>query len=179
MTGAGTAASTLGLPDLGLATLNDMLHNATMLASLDRTVPLVADADTGYGGPLMVARTVRSYIQAGVAGLHLEDQVVQKRCGHLLGKEVVGREEFYARIRAAVMARQEMREEVGGDIVLIARTDALQGMGMDEALERLKRCVEIGVDVVFLEGLRSVEECKTVCEEMAPTPVLFNSVPGG
>lgn len=179
MTGAGTAASTLGMPDLGIASLPDMLHNASMIASLDRTVPVIADADTGYGGPIMVARTVRSYISAGVAGLHLEDQVLAKRCGHLEGKELVAEDEYYARIKAAVMARQEMRETTGGDVVLIARTDALQTYGMDEAMKRLKKCIEIGVDVAFLEGIRSLEQCKQVCQELAPTPVLFNSVAGG
>ena len=179
MTGAGTAASTLGMPDLGIASLPDMLSNAAMIASLDRTVPLIADADTGYGGPIMVARTVRSYIAAGVAGMHLEDQVLAKRCGHLSGKELVAEEEYYARIRAAVMAREEMRTTTGGDVVLIARTDALQTYGMEEAMKRLKKCVEIGADVAFLEGLTSVEQCRRVCEELAPTPVLLNSVPGG
>ena len=179
MTGAGTAASTLGMPDLGIASLPDMLSNASMIASLDRTVPLIADADTGYGGPIMVARTVRSYIAAGVAGMHLEDQVLAKRCGHLSGKELVVEEEYYARIRAAVMAREEMRQQTGGDVVLIARTDALQTYGMEEAMKRLKRCIEIGADVAFLEGLTSMEQCRQVCEELAPTPVLLNSVPGG
>ena len=156
-----------------------MLSNAAMIASLSRTTPLIADADTGYGGPIMVARTVRSYISAGIAGLHLEDQVLAKRCGHLAGKELVSREEYYARIRAAVLAREEMRRDTGGDIVLIARTDALQTYGMEEAMIRLKQCIELGVDVAFLEGLTSMEECKQVCQELAPTPVLLNSVPGG
>ena len=179
MTGAGTAASTLGMPDLGIASLPDMLSNAAMIASLDRTVPLIADADTGYGGPIMVARTVRSYISAGIAGLHLEDQVLAKRCGHLSGKELVAEDEYYARIRAAVMAREEMRRDTGGDVVLIARTDALQTYGMEEAMKRLKKCIEIGADVAFLEGLMTKEQCKQVCKELAPTPVLLNSVPGG
>ena len=179
MTGAGTAASTLGMPDLGIASLPDMLSNAAMIASLSRTTPVIADADTGYGGPIMVARTVRSYISAGIAGMHLEDQVLAKRCGHLAGKELVAADEYYSRIRAAVMAREEMRRETGGDVVLIARTDALQTYGMDEAMTRLKKCIEIGADVAFLEGLTSLEQCKQVCEELAPTPVLLNSVPGG
>jgi 2-methylisocitrate lyase-like PEP mutase family enzyme len=179
MTGAGTAASALGMPDLGIATMNDMLTNAAMIASLNRTVPVIADADTGYGGPMMVARTVRSYITAGVAGMHLEDQVVQKRCGHLAGKELVSEEEYYSRIRAAVLARQEMRHTTGGDIVLIARTDALQTYGMDEAMKRLRKCIDLGVDVAFLEGVTSAEQCRQVCSQLAPTPVLLNSVPGG
>jgi len=179
MTGAGTAASRLGMPDLGIVTLNDILENASMIASLDRTVPVIADADTGYGGPIMVGRTVRSYIQAGVAGMHLEDQVTTKRCGHLGNKELVDAETYYSRIRAAVLAREEMRRTTGGDIVLIARTDALQSFGYDEAVTRLKKCIEIGVDVAFLEGPTTLEQCKQVCKELAPTPVLLNMVPGG
>lgn len=179
MTGAGTAASALGMPDLGIATMNEMLCNASMIASLDRTVPLIADADTGYGGPIMVARTVKAYITAGIAGLHLEDQVVNKRCGHLAGKELVSREEYYARISAAVMARDEERRTTGGDVVLIARTDALQSFGFDEAMERLKKSIELGVDVAFLEGVTNKDEAKKACELLAPTPCLFNNVPGG
>ncbi len=170
------------MADLGLVTMNDMLANAAMIASLDRKVPLIADADTGYGGPAMVARTVTSYIAAGIAGMHLEDQVLSKRCGHLLGKEVVDVDVFLSRIRAAVIARDQMKASIGeeaGDIVLIARTDALQVFGFDEALERLKKAVEVGADVAFLEGPTSVEQCKRACEQLAPTPVLLNMVPGG
>ncbi|PYH94482.1 Phosphoenolpyruvate/pyruvate domain-containing protein [Aspergillus ellipticus CBS 707.79] len=180
MTGAGTAATRLGAPDLGLATLNDMVENARMIASLDRTVPLIADADTGYGGPLMVARTVQAYMTAGVAGMHLEDQVVTKRCGHLSGKELVSEEEYLARIRAAVLAREEVRSAwPGADIVLIARTDSLQSLGYEAAVQRLKRAVEVGADVAFLEGMTSLEECRRVCVDLAPTPVLLNMVAGG
>jgi 2-methylisocitrate lyase-like PEP mutase family enzyme len=170
------------MPDLGLLTMNDMLMNASMIASLDRTVPVIADADTGYGGPLMVARTVKSYIAAGVAGLHIEDQVLSKRCGHLLGKEIVDETVFLSRIRAAVMARDEMRATIGeasGDIVLIARTDSLQTQGFDEAMKRLKMAIETGADVAFLEGPTDVEQCRRACEILAPTPVLLNNVPGG
>jgi 2-methylisocitrate lyase-like PEP mutase family enzyme len=180
-TGAGTAASRLGMPDLGLVTMNDMLANAAMISSLDRRVPIIADADTGYGDSNMVARTVKSYIAAGVAGLHLEDQVLSKRCGHLLGKEVVDEATFLTRIRAAVMAREEMRATIGeaGDIVIIARTDALQVAGFDDAVHRLEKAVEVGADVAFLEGPTSVDQCRRVCERLAPTPVLLNMVPGG
>lgn len=169
------------MPDLGLVTMNEMLTNAAMIASLDRRIPLIADADTGYGGPIMVARTVKSYITAGIAGMHLEDQVLSKRCGHLLGKEIVDEEVFLSRIRAAVMAREEMKAMIGetGDIVLIARTDALQATGFDNAVKRLEKAIEIGADVAFLEGPTSVEQCKSVCERLAPTPVLLNMVAGG
>ncbi|KAK2754158.1 carboxyphosphonoenolpyruvate [Colletotrichum kahawae] len=172
MTGAGTSASRLGLPDLGFATLNDMRSHAEMLASLDPSVPLVADADTGYGGPNQVARTVTQYAQSGVAGLHIEDQVQTKRCGHLTGKEVVDVEVFAARIKAAKLAR----EKIGSDIVVIARTDALQTHGFDEALRRLRAAVAAGADVAFLEGVRTEEQAREACKALAPTPVLLNMV---
>ena len=110
-TGAGTAISRLGMPDIGLAGLFDMKANAEMIANLDPSVPLIADADTGYGNAIMVGRTVAQYISAGVAAFHLEDQVVNKRCGHLAGKELVSEEEYLTRIRAAV----SMREKLGSD----------------------------------------------------------------
>ncbi|KAF2104223.1 Phosphoenolpyruvate/pyruvate domain-containing protein [Rhizodiscina lignyota] len=179
VTGAGTAVSRLGMPDLGVITLNEMLENAAMIASLDRTVPVIADADTGYGGPIMVARTVKSYITAGIAAMHLEDQVQTKRCGHLAGKELVDEETFLSRIRAAVLAREEMRQTLGQDIVLIARTDALQQLGYSEACGRLRKAIEIGADVGFLEGPTSLDQCRQICIDLAPTPVLLNSVPGG
>jgi 2-methylisocitrate lyase-like PEP mutase family enzyme len=154
MTGAGTAASRLGLPDLGLATMGDMAANASMIASLDRSVPVIADADTGYGGPLMVARIVHAYMAGGVAALHLEDQVITKRCGHLSNKELVDEHVYLSRIRAACMAREEARRASGGaaDIVIIARSDALQSLGYDAAVSRLAKAIALGADVAFLEG---------------------------
>lgn len=175
MTGAGTAISLLGMPDLGLTTADDMVRNASTIASLDRSVPVIADCDTGFGGPVMVSRTVERYILAGVAGLHIEDQVTTKRCGHLLGKELVDVDTFVARIKAADAARKR----VGDDIVLIARTDALQGYGFDEAVGRLKAAVAAGADVAFLEGMQSLDEMRKVTEAMAPTPCLLNMVSGG
>ncbi|EUC45585.1 hypothetical protein COCMIDRAFT_95101 [Bipolaris oryzae ATCC 44560] len=175
MTGAGTTMSRLGVADMGIATFNDMLANASMLASLSPRTPLIADADTGYGGPVMVGRTVSAYIRAGVAGLHLEDQIVNKRCGHLSGKQLVSIDEFEARIRAARLAR----DESGGDIVIIARTDALQSFGYDEALRRLRAAVAQGAEVAFLEGVTTAEDARRICVDMAPTPCLFNNVPGG
>ena len=117
MTGAGTNMSRLGMADLGIATMNDMHANAAMIASIDPSIPVIADADTGYGGPIMVARTVQAYARAGVAGLHIEDQVQEKRCGHLLGKQLVEREVFYSRLKAAIKAR----DEVGSEMLIIAR----------------------------------------------------------
>lgn len=195
--------SRLGMPDLGVATLNDMRDNAAMIAGLDPSVPVIADADTGYGGstptytldiqqkiwriwkltylldvyaaPLMVGRTVTQYIRAGVAALHLEDQVVTKRCGHLRNKELVSEDEYLARIRAAVNARTQS----SGDIVLIARTDALESLGYDVAVGRLKKALALGADVAFLEGVTSREQARQVCQDLAPYPVLFNAVTGG
>ena len=171
----------LGMPDIGLATMNDMVANAGMIASLNRSIPLIADADTGYGGALMVARTTKAYISAGVAGMHLEDQVVNKRCGHLAHKELVEEEVYLSRIRAAVMARDETKQQSGGsaDIVIIARTDSLQTMGYQAAVSRLKKAIIVGADVAFLEGLTTLEQCKEVCLDLAPTPVLLNMVAHG
>jgi 2-methylisocitrate lyase-like PEP mutase family enzyme len=167
--------SRLGQADMGVATLHDMVTNAGMIAGLSPSTPVIADADTGYGGAIMVGRTVTSYIRAGVAGLHLEDQVVNKRCGHLKGKQLVDINEYASRMRAAVLARSQS----GGDIVIIARTDALQGFGYDEAMKRLKAAIAAGADVAFLEGVTCREDAERACKELAPTPCLFNNVPGG
>jgi 2-methylisocitrate lyase-like PEP mutase family enzyme len=175
MTGAGTSISKLGWADLGMATLNDMVDNASMIASLDPSVPLIADADTGYGGPVMVTRTVIQYARAGVAALHIEDQVQEKRCGHLLDKQIVDREIYYSRLRAAVAARNEL----GSDMLIIARSDARQTQGLDEAVERLQEAVKIGVDIIFCEAMQSKEEAKKVCEIFGDTPCLLNMVSGG
>lgn len=123
----------------------------------------------------MVGRTVTQYIQAGVAALHLEDQVQSKRCGHLLNKQLVDQEEFITRIRAAAMAR----DKSAGDIVIIARTDALQVLGYDAARDRLRAAIAAGADVAFLEGIASEEHGRQICQDLAPCPVLFNCVPGG
>lgn len=167
----------MGWADLGIAQFNDMVANASMIASLDPSVPVIADADTGYGGPVMVSRTVIQYARAGVAALHIEDQVQQKRCGHLLGKEIVDRDTYYARLRAAVLTR----DQIGSDIMIIARTDARQTYGFDEALERLQEAVKIGVDIAFFEAPASKEEAAKVVEtfKATNTPCLLNMVYGG
>ena len=176
MTGAGTTASRLGQPDLAIAQLHEMRENAEMIANLDPFgPPLIADMDTGYGGPIMAARTVEQYIRAGVAGAHLEDQVLTKRCGHLSGKKVVPREEYYSRIRAAHAARVRMRS----DFVLIARTDALQSLGYDECIERLRTARDLGADVGLLEGFKSKEQAAQAVKDLAPWPLLLNSVENG
>jgi methylisocitrate lyase len=146
-----------------------------MIANLDPSIPLIADMDTGYGGPVMVARSVEAYARAGVAGFHIEDQVQQKRCGHLLGKQLVDEETYTARIRAAVAARKR----IGSDIVVIARTDALQGLGYDEAIKRLKLARDVGADVGFLEGMTDKDMCRRAVKDLAPWPTLLNMVEFG
>ncbi|KAJ5542736.1 hypothetical protein N7535_005160 [Penicillium sp. DV-2018c] len=176
MTGAGTTASRLGMADLGLAQLHDMKTNAEMIANLDPFgPPLIADMDTGYGGPLMVAKSVQQYIQAGVAGFHIEDQIQNKRCGHLNGKKVVGLEEYLTRIRAAKLTKDRLHS----DIVLIARTDALQQHGYEECIRRLKAARDIGADVGLLEGFTSKEQARQAVQDLAPWPLLLNMVENG
>ncbi|KAI5917109.1 putative carboxyphosphonoenolpyruvate phosphonomutase [Camillea tinctor] len=176
MTGAGTTASRLGQPDLAIAQLHEMRENAEMIANLDPFgPPLIADMDTGYGGPIMAARTVEQYIRAGVAGAHLEDQVLTKRCGHLSGKKVVPREEYISRIRAAHAARVRLQS----DFVLIARTDALQSLGYEECIARLRAARDEGADVGLLEGFTSKEQAAQAVRDLAPWPLLLNSVENG
>lgn len=173
--------SRLGMADLGLTTFNDMHTNAAMIASINPSVPVIADADTGYGGPINVANTVRQYARSGVAGLHIEDQVQEKRCGHLSGKLLVPREVYFNRLRAACKAR----DESGSGIVVIARTDAAAGKdsegngGFDEAIERLKMAAEIGVDALFFEAIQSEEQCQEVIARLPKIPMLLNEVDGG
>jgi 2-methylisocitrate lyase-like PEP mutase family enzyme len=175
--GAATTASRLGMPDLAIATLNDFVEAGAMHASLDPSVPVIADADTGFGGPAMVARTVQKYIRAGIAACHIEDQVQTKRCGHLMGKQVVSREEFVTRIRAAVIARDSIPG--GSDFVVIGRTDSAQVLGMEEAVYRLKLAANAGADVCFIEGVKTSELLQDTVAALAPKPVLVNVISGG
>jgi 2-methylisocitrate lyase-like PEP mutase family enzyme len=170
MTGAGTSLSR-GYPDLGLLTLTEMAGNASVIT---RTIdlPLIADADTGYGNELNVTRTVQEYERAGVAGMHLEDQVSPKRCGHLAGKELVSREEFVAKIRAAAAARRDP------DFVLIARTDSRAVIGLDEAVWRANAALAAGADVAFVEAIPTLEELEAV-PRLVSGPCLLNVVQGG
>ncbi|KAJ7859108.1 oxaloacetate acetylhydrolase [Mycena leptocephala] len=157
--GAATTAARLGQPDLAIATLNSF-------ASLDPTMPVIADADTGFGGPTMIARTVTKYARA--------DQVQTKLCGHLLGKQVVFREEFVTRIRTAVLARDSIPR---GSV--IGRIDSAQVLGMDAALIRLKLAADAGADVGFIEGAKSKQLLEVTVRTWAPTPVLVNVIFGG
>lgn len=171
MTGAGTAVTQVGLPDLGFATLTEMVANASAMTSAIQ-VPLIADADTGYGGAWNVYRTVRDYEKAGVAALHIEDQAFPKRCGHLEGKEVVAIDEMVVKIRAASDARSD------ADFVLIVRTDALAVTGLDDTLRRCAAFAAAGADVLFVEALRTREEIDRVRREV-DVPLLYNFVEHG
>ena len=171
MTGAAVCASGFGLPDIGLVTLTEMADRARVLAGL-LEIPLVADADTGYGSPINVVRTVREYEQAGVAAIQLEDQVFPKRCGHLAGKDVIDAERFAITLQAALEARQDP------DTVIIARTDARAPLGIEEAIARARRYAEVGADVIFVEAPESVEEIEQIAAQV-DAPLLLNVVPGG
>lgn len=171
MTGYGVSASRLGMPDMGFAGLAEMADHARNVAAAV-SIPLIADADTGYGNALNVRRTVQLYEANGVAALHLEDQQLPKRCGHLAGKLVVPAGEFAAKIRAAVEARSDP------DFLIIARTDAIAVNGFDDAMRRAELAVEAGADVLFIEAPTTEEQIERVARAFE-TPLLFNYAPGG
>jgi 2-methylisocitrate lyase-like PEP mutase family enzyme len=172
MTGFGTAAGRLGRPDVGLLTLSEMVDNARRIAeAVD--IPVIADADTGYGNPLNVIRTVREYEAAGVAAIHLEDQVMPKKCGHMEGKELIAAGEMAAKVSAAVAARRSP------DFLIIARTDARAVEGLSGALARAQRYRDAGADVLFIEAPQSTEEIREIAERFAEVPLLFNYAEGG
>jgi carboxyvinyl-carboxyphosphonate phosphorylmutase len=172
MTGFGTAASLLGRPDVGLVTMTEMVDSARRIVRAT-DVPVIADADTGYGNPINVIRTVQEYERAGIAGIHLEDQVAPKKCGHIEGKQVIAPKEMAAKIRAAVAARESP------EFVLIARTDARAVEGLSAALDRARRYREAGADVLFVEAAQSEDEIETVATELRGVPLLFNWAEGG
>jgi 2-methylisocitrate lyase-like PEP mutase family enzyme len=171
LTGAGVSAAGFGLPDVGLLTLTEMAERARVLAGL-LDVPVIADADTGYGSPINVVRTVIEYERAGVAAIQLEDQVFPKRCGHLAGKEVIDAGRFQVTLRAALEAR------TNPDTVIIARTDARAPLGIEEAVSRGRAYAETGADVIFVEAPESVVEVERIAREI-DAPLLLNVVPGG
>ncbi|MFZ0380372.1 MAG: oxaloacetate decarboxylase [Solirubrobacteraceae bacterium] len=172
MTGFGSAASRLGRPDVGLMSMTEMVDNARRIVeAVD--IPVVADADTGYGNSINVIRTVREYESAGVAAIHLEDQVMPKKCGHMEGKQVVGAEEMAAKIAAAVAARRSP------DFLIIARTDARAVEGLGGALARARRYREAGADALFVEAPQSSEEIEAVAQAFPDVPLLFNYAEGG
>jgi carboxyvinyl-carboxyphosphonate phosphorylmutase len=173
LTGFGTAASVLGQPDVGLLTMSEMVARASALASVVGDLPLIADADTGYGNPINVRRTIREYERAGVAGLHIEDQVWPKKCGHMEGKQVIPMDEMAQKVRAAVDARQDP------DFVIIARTDANAVNGLEDALRRGRAYREAGADIIFIEAPRSIEELQAIAQAFPDTPLLFNWAESG
>jgi carboxyvinyl-carboxyphosphonate phosphorylmutase len=172
MTGFGTSAALLGRPDVGLLTMTEMADNAGRIAACV-DIPVIADADTGYGNPLNVIRTVGAYEAAGVAGIHIEDQVAPKKCGHMEGKLVIGAEEMAQKVRAAVDARAEP------DFVIIARTDARAVEGLASALDRGRRYRDAGADALFIEALVSEAEIEAAVRAFPDVPLLFNWAEGG
>jgi 2-methylisocitrate lyase-like PEP mutase family enzyme len=167
MTGAGTAAA-LGYPDYGLVTMSEMVENAGRIAAAVR-VPVIADADTGYGNELNVVRTVREYEQRGVAGIHIEDQGFPKKCGHLENKVIIPLEDYLAKIHAAVSAKRDR------DFLIIARTDARAVLGFEEAIRRANASLSAGADMAFVEAAESLEEVASV-PRLVRGPCLLNLV---
>ncbi|OBJ07001.1 carboxyvinyl-carboxyphosphonate phosphorylmutase [Mycobacterium sp. 1482292.6] len=172
LTGAGVAASGFGLPDIGLVTATEMADRVAMVTDALGDVPLIADADTGYGGPMNVVRTVRSYDAAGVAAIQLEDQVFPKRCGHLPDKQVVDATVFERTLAAALDARSD------DNLLVVARTDARGPLGLDAAIERANRYAQAGADIIFVEAPQDVGEIERIAAEV-DAPLLINLVLGG
>jgi len=168
MTGFGTAAER-GYPDVGLVTQTEMVENARYIASAVE-VPVLCDADTGYGNPINVTRTIREYEAAGVAGCHLEDQVFPKKCGFFAGKQVVPLEEHVQKIRAALAARRDP------DFVIIARTDALAVHGWEEVIRRCQAYHKAGADLVFVDGITTVEDLHTYASALRDLPKLYSGM---
>ena len=166
MTGSGAAMSLLGEPDVGLLTMTEMVTQARNIANAV-TLPVIADADTGYGNAINVGRTVREYEMAGVAGIHIEDQITPKKCGHFEGKQVISQHEMVGKIRAAIDAREDP------DFVLIARTDARAVVGLEKTIERAQAYVKAGADVIFVEAPQSMEELKIIVRSIN-VPILVN-----
>ncbi len=166
LSGGGVAANSLGVPDLGISTMDDVLIDVRRITDAC-ALPLLVDADTGWGGAFNIARTVKSFIKFGAAGLHIEDQVQAKRCGHRPGKEVVSKDEMVDRIKAAVDARSDP------DFVIMARTDALAVEGIDKAIERAVACVEAGADMIFPEAMTALPMYKRF-KDAVGVPILAN-----
>src|SRR4051794_13387867 len=171
VSGYSVAAPAIGEPDLGLLTQTEMIDRARRIC-MSVSIPIIVDADTGYGNPLNVRRTVRELIAAGAAGCFLEDQVWPKRCGHMRGKRVIERNDYIQKVRAAVEARE------GGDFFIVARTDALAVAGLDEAIARVEAAREAGADASFVEAPASREELEAVGRR-SPAPNVANMIEGG
>lgn len=172
MTGYGVSASHLGLPDAGLASYTDMVSRVDTIAQGTKT-PLIADADTGFGGLLNVDHAVKGYERAGAAAIQIEDQEYPKRCGHTPGRRVVPIEDMCRKIKVAVEARESK------DFLIVARTDARTTLGLDEAIRRGEAFAEAGADILFIESPESEEEMATICSRLKGNPMLANIVEGG
>ena len=172
MTGFGTSLTRLGMPDVGLLTASEMVDNAGRIADASG-LPVVADADTGYGNPINMRRTIRDYEKAGVAGVHVEDQDLPKRCGHLAGKRLIPTHEMVAKLKAACDAR------VNADFLLIARCDAIAVEGLDAALERGERYREAGADMLFIEAPVVREQVERIATHFRGVPLLYNMAASG
>jgi methylisocitrate lyase len=166
LSGAGVANASFGLPDLGMTSLNDVCEDIRRITGAS-SLPLLVDADTGWGGAFNIARTVKEMTRAGAAGFHIEDQVAQKRCGHRPNKEIVSQAEMVDRVKAAVDARPDAQ------FVIMARTDALQQEGLDAAIERAQVCVEAGADAIFAEAVHTLEQYQAFTSALS-VPVLAN-----
>lgn len=166
LSGAGVANASFGLPDLGMTSLNDVCEDIRRITGATE-VPLLVDADTGWGGAFNIARTVKEMTRAGAAGFHIEDQVAQKRCGHRPNKEIVSQGEMVDRVKAAVDARTDEQ------FFIMARTDALQQEGLESAIERAQACVEAGADAIFAEAVHTLEQYKAFTSVLN-VPVLAN-----
>ncbi len=169
--GYSVAASMLGLPDYGLLNANEVIEQARRIAS-SISIPLIVDIDTGYGNALNVRRVVQELERAGAKGIFLEDQVWPKRCGHMQGKQVVAVEEYIQKLYAALDARGSK------EFIVVARTDALEPLGIDEAIDRANRYASVGADMVFVEAPRSIEEMRRICREVK-APLVANMIEGG
>lgn len=173
MTGYGTVASHLGLPDAGLATYTDMVGRVQGFCAATAT-PIVCDGDTGYGGLLNVDHTVRGYEKAGAAAIQLEDQEFPKKCGHTPGRRVIAAEDMVAKVRVASQARSQ-----SDSLLIIARTDARTSLGLDEALRRGERYLRAGADILFIESPETEQELETIGRTFAGVPLVVNNVEGG
>lgn len=176
MSGFAASASRIGAPDLGLMSYGEVVDQARNITETVR-IPLIGDGDTGYGNAMNVRRTVTGFAKAGCASVMIEDQLAPKRCGHTPGKAVVGRAEAADRIRAAVDAREEIRAG-GGDILILARTDARHEHGLSEAIDRAALFAELGADILFVEAPQTEAEMREVCASL-PGPKMANIVEGG
>ncbi len=172
MSGFAVSAARIGAPDLGLMSYGEVVDQARNVCAATG-IPVIGDGDTGYGNAMNVRRTVEGFARAGCAAVMIEDQVAPKRCGHTPGKAVVGRDEAYDRIKAAIDARG-----AGADILILARTDARHEHGLSEAITRAGRFADLGADILFVEAPRSVEEMRAVCQDL-PGPKMANIVEGG